>query len=335
MKRIFISLFLLIFIVFTAFFFFGSSRNLSGADYNKITRFDQKGVLILPDTLKVMTYNLGYLSGMTNNRPMDRDYSLFEDNLEEAVQLIREEKPHIIGFQEIDFSSDRSFEQNQADSIALKADFSQAYKSINWDKRYVPFPFWPVQNQFGKVISGQAILSVFPITNEETIRLIQPVNASFVYRSFYLDRLIQVCDIQVGEQLIRVMNLHLEAFDEETREEQAVVVKELFEKFSDKMPVLMIGDFNSRSIHEQEINGAMKVIMQARNIAASVDDSSYLADRRQYYTFDSQAPFQMIDYILYNPNFISKVETEVLQKAGEISDHLPLTMKFVLRPEIE
>lgn len=333
MKRIFISLILFSFILLVAFYFFGSSPNMDTSAYNTVKKYNGGSIELAADTIKVITYNIGYLSGMTNNLPVERTYRLFNNNLERAVELILEAKPHIIGFQEIDFAAERSFLQNQLDSIAEATGYPRAYKSINWDKRYVPFPYWPVNKQFGSLVSGQAILTVFPMSNEYTVTLSRPVNATFLYKSFYLDRLIQVCDLKIGSKTIKVMNLHMEAFDEETRIAQAEVVKELYDQYADKMPVLLIGDFNSRNEHEDESNGAMKIIMEGQYIESSIADSAYLTDPELYYTFDSRAPYQMIDYILYNRNFIQRTDAHVLRKAGEISDHLPVVMKFVLRQE--
>ena len=72
------------------------------------------------DTLKVMTYNVGWLSGMTNNLPVERPDSLYRENLSDIIQFLEREDPDIIGFQEIDFGSKRSYYYNQLDSIAYE-----------------------------------------------------------------------------------------------------------------------------------------------------------------------------------------------------------------------
>ena len=43
--------------------------------------------------------------------------------------------------------------------------------AISWDKNYVPFPYWPPTAQFGKILSGQSIISRSPIQQNNRIVL--------------------------------------------------------------------------------------------------------------------------------------------------------------------
>ncbi len=312
----------------SVFYFTASSSWYSGKEFEIIT-YDESATS--KDTLTIMTYNLGYLSGMKNNLAVDMPEELFDENLEKARRLLDMYEPDIIGFQEIDFASSRSWNLNQLDS--LSTGYYQAYRSVNWDKRYVPFPYWPLKYHFGKMLSGQAILSKYPLSNEETVVLQKPINAPFYYNKFYLDRLVQIADVQVGDRVVKVMNVHLEAFDPETRESQAVIVKELFERYANDMPVILIGDFNASLWFESHYDKTMKTITSAsglssatnKNVGGGVDEANF--------TFSSGAPYQMIDYILYNPKFIQPIYSKVLQEAGEISDHFPVIMKFTFTSE--
>ena len=66
--KIFISL-LSIFLVFIiAFYFYGSSGKLQDSDY--ITTGREYAYKASTDTFSIMTYNVGYLSGMSNNKPV-------------------------------------------------------------------------------------------------------------------------------------------------------------------------------------------------------------------------------------------------------------------------
>ncbi|MGB3464703.1 MAG: hypothetical protein WBA74_05525, partial [Cyclobacteriaceae bacterium] len=49
------------------------------------------------------------------------------------------------------------------------------------------------------------------------------------------------------------------------------------------------------------------------------------------YTYSSGQPTRKIDYIFYNDNKIILHEASVLRQAGQISDHIPVMMKFSLR----
>lgn len=285
------------------------------------------------DTLTFMTYNIGYLSGMTNNLPVERPKELFETNLLNAKKLLRQLQPDIVGYQEMDFGSKRSYFVDQSGPLAFGSDMHQAYASVNWDKNYVPFPYWPPRHHFGRMLSGQAIHSKYPMENMETLTLEKPVNAPFYYNRFYLDRLVQMSDVRIGERVIKVMNLHLEAFDAETRERQAVVVRELYDRYSDVMPVLLIGDFNSRPYWEEGADRAMETLLAPGNIASAITREVYDLQPADHFTFSSGEPYQMIDYILYNPRFIRPVQARVVAEAGQISDHLPVMMCFVFVTE--
>ncbi|MEQ9232018.1 MAG: endonuclease/exonuclease/phosphatase, partial [Cyclobacteriaceae bacterium] len=132
---------LLLVVAFVVFYFWASSGIIAEKEYQRILTFEE--ATPSKDTLTIMTYNLGYLSGMKNNLAVDMPEELFDENLVKARRLLDMYRPDIIGFQEIDFASSRSWNRNQLDS--LSAGFHQAYRSVNWDKRYVPFPYWPLK----------------------------------------------------------------------------------------------------------------------------------------------------------------------------------------------
>lgn len=309
------------------FYFWGSSGWIDEEDHNRVVEYGQ--ATPPKDTLTVMTYNLGYLSGMTNNLPLDRPDELFKTNLSKARSLIGRVSPDIIGFQEIDFDSHRSNNYNQLDS--LNNFYHQGFASVNWDKRYVPFPYWPPSLHFGKMLSGQAILSKFPMEKIESVTLEHPSEAPFYYRAFYLDRLVQMANIQIGNTSVKVMNVHMEAFFPETREKQAHEVKALFEKHAAQMPVIFLGDFNSEAPWVEGADEVMKIILSSEFCASAISPMGYKKNPNDYNTFSSGDPQKMIDFILYNDNFIEIIEARVISEAGDISDHLPVAMSFTFK----
>ena len=215
MKKILVILLLLV-LSFVAFYFWGSSNNWDIEKYNQIKGFTDKP-FSTSDTLSVMTYNIGWLSGMTNNLPVDRDEDLYAKNLKDALVVLKKYKPTIIGFQEIDVFAKRSFYYNQPDSLGIYLEYLNGGLAVNWDKKYVPFPYWPLKFHFGKLISGQYVMSDLEILNNEYVVLPKPINAPFYYKAFYLDRLIQKTWLKTNKGDLLVMNVHLEAFDQETR----------------------------------------------------------------------------------------------------------------------
>jgi endonuclease/exonuclease/phosphatase family metal-dependent hydrolase len=217
------------------------------------------------------------------------------------------------------------------DEIANKCEYPYGYQSVNWDKRYVPFPYWPIRYHFGQILSGQSILSNFPIEQTSTVVLDKPSSRSFITNAFYIDRLVQKAVINLDSGQLMVLNLHLEAFDQETRVAQAKVVKNLYDSLSSQMPVLLMGDFNSTIPGGPYLSEAIEVIMGSEDIESAVDPDQYEANPEEYFTFSSGTPEYMIDFIFYNPSRIEKISSRVVSEMGEVSDHLPVVMEFKLK----
>jgi len=281
-------------------------------------------------TFTVVTYNIGYLSGLTNNQAVTRSRALFEANLEQAIAALRSLDPDFIALQEIDLASRRSFKMDQVAALADGLNLAQGAIAINWDKNYVPFPYWPPRAHFGRMLSGQAVLSRYPILKQQRIVLDRVAGRPFFYRAFYLDRLAQVTEIDLAGQTLILINLHLEAFDEPTRRKQTLAVLELAESYiAEGYPLLLLGDFNSVPPSATVTNPTIQLLLNLPNLK-SVVPRSKLGDRAQA-TFPADRPEVKLDYIFYTPDQIEPVDWQVVSAAGQASDHLPLMFRFRLR----
>jgi mRNA deadenylase 3'-5' endonuclease subunit Ccr4 len=169
MKKIitFITILLVVFVI--SFYFWAKTANLNQEDYVEVVQFRNTSAIPLQDTFSLMTYNIGYLSGMTNNLPVYRSEELYSSNLKYAAELFSEESPDIITFQEIDYHSSRSYFVNQFDELGKLGSFSEGASVVNWDKTYVPFPYWPIKYHFGEILSGQAVFSNADILSNERL----------------------------------------------------------------------------------------------------------------------------------------------------------------------
>lgn len=326
---------LLIVFVMT-FYFWGSSGNLSEEQLVEIIQYESSNNSAEKDTFSIVTYNIGYLSGMTNNVAMERSEGFVADNLTKAQELINNYNPDFIGFQEIDFDSDRSYNVNQMEEIAKTNEYGYGAIAVNWDKNYVPFPYLPPSAHFSQMLSGQGVLSKYPIATNTTEVLVKPESNPFYYNAFYLDRLAQICSVDVNGKKVIIINVHLEAFVEETRVEHVKTVLALYHQYSNDHPVLLIGDFNSVSPfatnrHEYENDISTNILFEEEGLAVAIPEAQYLANEVSYFTFNSGKPNIKIDFIFYNEDKIAPLESKVLTEAGEISDHLPVWFKFVLK----
>lgn len=292
------------------------------------------------DTLTVMTYNIGYLSGNSNNLPVRESVNFYRSNLQRVARLLNRVQPDIVGYQEIDFASSRSYYMNQLDSLAKYTSLHFAALTVNWDKRYVPFPYWPPAVHFGRVLSGQAVQSRFPVISNERMVLPRPQNNAFYYDAFYLERLAQVAEIDVGRPLI-IINVHLEAYDTATRERQAQKVLRLAQKYVETYPVLLIGDFNSplpnsklgnkspaSNEHRWQDDESMHILLSESKLAEAFANELANGEEIFSYTFSSFEPHVKIDHIFYNTNKIQPLDWFVVHDSTQASDHLPVVMRF-------
>jgi endonuclease/exonuclease/phosphatase family metal-dependent hydrolase len=322
----------MMFILVIIFYFWAGSSNLPTSQYNQINTYDSSSFSPDHDTLGIISFNIGYLSGMTNNLPTRPGLDFFQNNMEEIIRLFRDYSPAFIGFQEIDYHAKRSWFINQMDSIGMNLKVPNGAYVVNWDKRYVPFPYWPIRYHFGKMISGQGLLSHHPIIRNKRIVLPKPDENPFYYNEFYLDRLIQIAEVDVQGTRMILMNVHLEAFDRETREMQADILKDTVIRYIEKYPLLLFGDFNSRPPFEEitmNDETTIRTILSIPGIRMAISKKEYLENPSVFYTYSSRDPVEMIDYIFYN-NRIQAISFEVLEESGEISDHLPVYFKFKL-----
>ncbi|WP_442265392.1 endonuclease/exonuclease/phosphatase family protein [Tenacibaculum sp. ZS6-P6] len=309
-------------ILFVVFYFWGSSASLNKEDYEKLltntyeTKFENDSIH------SIITYNIGYLSGMTNNKPIAKTKDFFTQNLNKAVQEFKNLNPDIIAFQEIDYNSGRSFRVNQEEEIA-KLGYKYIARAINWDKNYVPFPYGLPSVNFGKVLSGQSILSKNKLKNYSRIVLERVPNNPFYRDAFYLDRLVQVVTAEIKGKEVVILNVHLEAFDKDTRVNHMKKVVELFKKYAENYPTILLGDFNSDPSFK---DAAINDILNIPNIG-----NAAFSDENYEFTFDSDKPTKRLDYIFYTSKNIIPLEARVLKEFGQVSDHLPLLMKFKLK----
>ncbi|SEG18189.1 endonuclease/exonuclease/phosphatase family protein [Sphingobacterium lactis] len=272
-------------------------------------------------TVSIMTYNIGYLSGMTNNLSVKANKEFHDANMAVMKDYLKGNQPDIIAFQEIDYGSKRSFETDQEQEIA-QGIYPFAARAVNWNKNYLPFPHWPISVHFRKVISGQSVISKFPITEQQIDTLSRVQDEPFYYRDFYLNRLAQICTLKVGNQQIMVINVHLEAFDRDTRQIHSERVLKLFQDYSQKFPTIIVGDFNS---DPNEDESTIRSFFDQGIASAAVQGDINL------FTYPADKPDVRIDYIFYSPHF-ELLESKVVKEVGDISDHLPVYAKLKLKP---
>jgi endonuclease/exonuclease/phosphatase family metal-dependent hydrolase len=320
--KYFLRFLVIIIIAFIAFFFWASSSTLNSTEYKVVSELENK-VKPENDTIfSIVTYNIGYLSGMTNNRAIEKPKQLFDNNMNKVLLETKNVNPDIIAFQEIDYNASRSYNVNQETEIAALG-FNYAARAVNWDERYLPFPYWPIKMHFGKVVSGQSIISKYPLKEHQRIVLQRVESEPFYRNAFYLERLAQVVKVVLNGQEVVLINIHLEAFDKATRVNQFEEVLAIFNKYKNDYPTILLGDFNSRA---RDKDAVIQKMFAMKGVGNAAFDMNNLGN-----TFDTKNPFERIDYIFYTKNSIEYISGKVLNQFEQASDHLPVEMQFKLK----
>ncbi len=301
----------------------------------------------LNDQFTIVTYNVGYFSGMANNLPVELNKNFLKDNLQMAIEALKPMKPDVIAMQEIDFDASRTHRQDQLEALAKGINSGQTVnlelfygaKAVNWNKTYVPFPYWPLSANFGYMVSGQAVLSSHPLSGHERHVLQKRQDKPFYYREFYIDRLAQCVIVDLGQPLA-VINVHLESWDRETRGVQIRQIVGFVREMQKKAPVILLGDFNTVPIWAakktdfpdefQDYTGenTLSVVMDEIGLKPAFDEPEFQGDQSGLLTFPSASPTRMLDHIFYDPKTIQPVSWRIVKEAGTASDHLPVAMTF-------
>jgi endonuclease/exonuclease/phosphatase family metal-dependent hydrolase len=309
-------------VVLAITFFYISGPRWAEADYDNTITYDYPPSPENPETLTVATYNLGYLSGLTNQQAVVRDRALLDANQATAISALQSLNLDVLALQEVDFDAYRSFNLNQQYALSDALALPFAALAVNWDKRYVPFPYWPPPVHYKAVTSGQAVLSRYPIRRNQRIVLERVPTNPFYYNALYLDRVAQVTEIDLSGQALMVINVHLEAFDGPTRRRQTTLVRQLAEQYAATMPVLLLGDFNSDLDRSEESAAgetpSVQILLDSPVLTSAVPIQA------QASTFPSDQPNYSLDYIFYTPATLAVRDWQVVQSAAQASDHLPV-----------
>ncbi len=306
------------------FYFWATSGSYPREKYTEIFTYDVEDISADSDTFSLVSYNIGYLSGLTNQEAIERPKSLFDHHLDSAIATLGSINPDIIAVQEIDIASNRSYNVNQLAALANALGLPYAGLAITWNKNYVPFPYWPISVHFGKIVSGQALLSRYPIVENERIVLEKVASHQFFYNAVYLDRLAQITQINIDGRSLVIINVHLEAFDNPTRFKQTYAVREIAESYAKDYPVLLVGDFNSALNRPKEGERSIEVMAESDLFKSALPREQWTDQP----TFPSELAEYKLDYLFYTSISLELKDTRVISEIGTASDHLPLMMTF-------
>jgi len=190
----------------------------------------------------------------------------------------------------------------------------------------LPWPYWPPQHQFGRIVSGQAVLSRFPIESQDLMKFEKPEANAFWYNWFYLDRIVQKISLQLGTQKIWLWNIHLEAFRPATRLAQARKLGDWVKE--EESPFrFAAGDYNSVSEFRGDLSEKQKKELEdggeALNAFIKATDLKNAEGSPPFFTMPSWDAFKKIDQILYDPKGF-QLDLTGTMPGLTASDHSPV-----------
>ncbi|MCM0606163.1 MAG: endonuclease/exonuclease/phosphatase family protein [Xanthomonadaceae bacterium] len=259
-----------------------------------------------PRTLTVISFNTSWFYGMGSEGPGYKPVSEehFLERIRESANWIKSRSADLVFMQEVDFHASRSHGVNQLREFSKLSGLTYQAEAISWNVNYLPFPYSPTL-QWGKIISGGAVLSRTPI-KEQTVSLLKKPDANFfLYNQFYLFRYLQVVDLGFG----LAVNLHLEAFDSVNREEHFRELKQWITKNADRIWIVG-GDFNTSKFEGLNLSPLKR-------------------DEDSEPTFPSSGAKERLDHIWYNPKHLKPIKHEV-GSSLKASDHHPISSQFLI-----
>ncbi len=291
--------------------------------------------------LRVMTYNIHHGAGPVG----EFEYHSEEEQrgyLGAIAALIRAQDADIVALQEVDYASARSHDIDQLALLADAAGYPYRARITTWQKNYVPFPGLSPAGHVGRIHSGQAVMSRYPILSNRRVVLPQPTENAWWYNAFYLNRSIQIVEVQVGAQRVAVFNCHLEAYNARNREVQAPILTGLVQE-STADGWIVLGDMNalppeaprfSGFEDEPDWDGAndrtismLRAALGAELPPSGSDDSAF--------TFPGPAPSRRLDYIFSSPSLLPRAAQVLREEGRALSDHLPVVADVGGQPRRE
>ena len=293
-------------------------------------------------SLTVVTWNVAWAYGWgSEGSGAARPKAHFERTLDEMGRVLAQLKPDVVLLQEVDFDSTRSHHIDQAERLARRVGLPYLAKAVSWEANWVPFPYWPPENQFGQMRSGGAVLSRFPIDAHRVETVSKPKANPWWYNLFYLFRYHQQATLQTEDGPLLVFNIHTEAFDEASRVRHARLIAERVSR--EIIPRTIVGgdlntvlaeatrrrDYPDEPETSHVDDPTLELIRGVDGLVDAVPGKLYLENEARWFTFPAHEPNRKLDYLLHGAGLRVQHVDVPRAVAGELSDHLPLVARLV------
>lgn len=274
--------------------------------------------------LSFCSWNIHFGAGPTADDARRFPLGQITANLDRIVETVREREVQLLAVQEVDRDSHRSANLDQLDYLREHTGLRHVAFATTWDASWVPHPVTaPPSQQYGRMWSGQAILSEFPIVHQRRHALPQPARQGWLYNRFYIHRCVQEVVLDLGEQRqLRVFNVHLEAFDKANRRQHGRILARLLKGGSG----LCLGDFNALPPDATKLTAFAdepEMDFQGDDTLSQIERAGWIRHGGGGPTFPASGPSRRLDHLFASEDMRVQGGEALIQESPP-SDHLPL-----------
>jgi len=343
LKRLLVVIFGLV-IALVALFF-------TGAIYNNIPSLEKSPKIETvvyqkkyspQDTLKVISYNIHFATGLNDKVIDDADVEGFKKRLDKIAEVLIKADADIVLLQEVDINSSRSYKINQGEYLANKSSYNHYACASLWRRKVFP----DINGRHGILEHGLCILSKFPLTNHEAQIFNLSKGIPFFLRWLFNPHGVQKVDVKLGSRLITIVNLHLDPWSSKERELQMKNVINWLKPI--KYSVVLGGDLNLEptetsfkttyhlkdkpwfiSIDQANLqNEKTLTSLKELGFKPCIDSKRYLKNPQIYYSYPSNNPKVKLDFIFSRK--LEVINGYIFHEAKDASDHLPIVAEIKL-----
>ena len=194
------------------------------------------------DTLTVVTWNIRFGIGRANwFGDSCGDLVLFDnetilDGLELLAQKITEMDADILLLQEVDTDSKRSAYIDQVQWLLDHTSMNYGVYASMWEVQFVP------SDGLGRVNTGNAILSKWPLSEAERIQLSLRGDQDALTKAFYVRRNVLKAVVNYPGNPFWAVDIHASAFsNDDTKQKQFLEFKDVLDEINSKGEIFVAG----------------------------------------------------------------------------------------------
>lgn len=305
------------------------------------------------ESVRIVSYNLGFgaysadytffMDGGSESRA--RSPEAVRENISGAMSAAMSLQPELLLLQEVDIDGTRSHHIDEYQMVRdLAGDGVEWVFAQNYDS---PYLFWPLTEPHGANQSGQAVMSVFPISS--AVRRSLPIETG-VMKLVDLDRCYSVQRIPVsnGRELV-LYNVHLSAYTSDgsiAEEQMKLLFADMAEEYAAGNYAVAGGDFNKDVLgNSDEVFGTedddytwaqpipTDLLPEGISLIGPLNPEQPVPSCR-----NADTPYGPDSYVVTADGFVVSANVEVVSTGVEDtgfqwSDHNPVWLDIILKED--